>query len=911
MRSFTGKTTAGQAMDKRFAEAIRRAGYPSMDKLARELKVQAPEAFDGIEPRSVGAKLGDLGRGQTTWWRHRPDRVEALQKLINFDAGELVKAREQQARGRWSFPEFSTLPPLDLLEELPADLGAFCPVDPKASDHDLDVEAWMEHALPPVRRHARPYTVSGVTWLTVPSGCGRGLLLARLQAVGSVDVVTAETLEEAVAMASGGRPLVLAPRRAVLQDDMEALIRLAPARPVLVVTADACPRPMLPSEVAWHPCWEWLSSDDSARRRLDLVRGNQGGAYGFGELRIFELRLAPDWRLRLIAWLERRLEATGDTLFSCQGLAGWLQRFDPTSVWFSTPADVIALASLCHASGERKLPSPDSPDAGARLLHHLAPMDSRTGSLLLRLVTVRWRAAAHDWLAPLPWDQWQDLVDGQSNVSDGEGGKSLKRRTPMLDLEALRKEGFLVADGRGWWAFAQPVHARLVLRDALMHWVSQGDLDHWARPLVGDSSRQAALDSVLAAMPRNALDRSIKTVQQATKGCLSALSAAEALFIALGRKFALGRETYSPELAELHARILQQHREAGGHVCPPFTRAEGDGCGVPLSWLLACWEWSLCAPSLAALPPELVDWYPGWKADGEDASWAWYCELPQSLLGEYGGVDAVRTGVDEAVQSALRVVDRVGCQGLLGFVRPGPLWAVLMLVEAGRGRVAPEAAWWHELFRWREAPELLVRSLEREDADVIAARLLPSFIESASGPNPLSSALALLGPTWTWLFSRSTASIVLAGLPAVTVSALYRRFRGLPQGWREALADRLGSNAPDWCWEAVLTDSPNPAALVDRLLSAGSFNDAMTPMLWRLAPAQCLQHAIDTQRPMSSILIAFCPSEHSGPLAEEIARRDDLLPDRAERLGWVLRHLRESRGQEAGLRALLERLEVR
>ncbi|MBZ8141549.1 hypothetical protein CLD22_16790 [Rubrivivax gelatinosus] len=896
-------------MDKRFAEAIRRAGYRSMDSLARELKVQAPEAFDGIEPRSLGAKLGDLARGVSTWWRGRTDGIEALKKLIEFDAGELVKALEQQARGRWSFPEFRALMPLDLLEELPADLGAFFPADPKASA--LALEAWIERALPPVRRHARPYTLSGLTWLTVPPGCGRGLLLARLQAVGSVDVVAADTLEEAVAMASGGRPLVLAPRRAVLQDDMEALIRLAPARPVLVVTADACPRPTPPPEAAWHPRWEWLNSDDSARRRLDLVKGNQGGAYGFGELGIFEWRLAPDWRLRLIAWLEQRLEATGDTLFSRQGLAGWLQRFDPTSVWFSTPADVIALASLCHASGERKLPSPESADAGARLLHHLAPMDSRTGSLLLRLVTVRWRDAGHEWLAPLPWDHWQDLADAQSNVCDGEGSTARKKRAPTLDLEALRKEGFLVADSRGWWAFAQPVQARLVLRDALMRWVSQGDLDHWARPLVGDSSRQAALDSVLAAMPRNALDRSIKAVQQAAKGSLSALSAAEALFIALGRKFASGLATYAPELAELHALILQQHREACGYVSPPFTRPEGEGCGVPLSWLLACWEWSLCAPPPAALPPELVDWYPGWRAHGDDANWAWYSQLPQSLLGEGGGDDEVRTGFDEAVQSALRVVDRVGCQGLLGFVQTGPLWAVLMLVAAGRGQTVPEAAWWHELFRWRKAPDHLVRSLEREDADVIATRLLPSFIEAASGPNSLSSVLALLGPTWTWLFRRSAASKVLPGLPAATVSALYRRYRGLPPGWREALADRLGPHEPEWCWEAVLTDSANPEALVDRLLSAGLLSVALTMTLWKLAPAQCLAHASDPQRPMSSILIAFCPSEYCGLLAQEMARRDDLLPDRAQRLGWVLQHLRESRGQGVGLRALLDRLELR
>lgn len=277
-------------MDERFAEAIRRAGYPSKDSLARALKAQAPEAFAGIEPRGLGAKLGELGRGVSTWWRGRPDRVEALQALTGFDAGELVAALVQRTRGRWSFPEFSTLAPLDLLDELPADLGASFPLDPAPFAPSLD--DWMQRALPPSRQFNRPFALEGVNWLTVPPGCGRGLLVARLQAVGSVDVVAADTLEDAVATASGNRPLVLAPRRAVKQDDMEALIRLDPERPVLVVSASACPSPMLRSEAARHPRWDWLVTKGDERRRLDLVKGNQGGVFGFGNgMRAFEWRL--------------------------------------------------------------------------------------------------------------------------------------------------------------------------------------------------------------------------------------------------------------------------------------------------------------------------------------------------------------------------------------------------------------------------------------------------------------------------------------------------------------------------------------------------------------------------------------------------------------------------------------------
>jgi len=896
-------------MDERFAEAIRRADYKSMDSLARALKEQAPEAFEGISPRSLAVKLGQLGRGTSTWWRGRPDCVEALDALTGFDAGELIAALEQRSLGRWSFPEFSTLAPLDLLEELPADLGSAHPADPKAfAEH---FEGWMQRALPPKRLSSRLYALDGVAWLTVPPGCGRGLLLARLQAVGSVDVVSADTLEDAVAMGTGGRPIVLAPRRAVKHDDLNALMQWDPDRPVLIVSASACPRlkPRLERR-AWHPRWDWLVTKSSERRRLDLVSGDHGGVYAHGdEMRLFEWRLAPDWRLRLIAWLEQRLGATGDTLFSRQGLDGWLKRFDPTSVWFSTPTEVVALASLCHASGERKLPSPDSEVAGARLLHHLAPMDSRHESLLLRLVEVRWRDAAHEWLSPLPWSEWLALVEAESfNVVDGERAKLRRKRPQLLNLEVLRQEGFLTVDSHGWWEFAHPTQARLVLRDALVRWVSEGDLERWARPLLGDSSRQAAVDSVLASMSPVALGGSIRAVLRAATGSLSALSAAEALFVTLGCKFAADQADYAPEFAGLLERILQLHSGAHAEVWPPFTRSVGESFGTPLLWLLACWEWSLCSPPPNSLPPELLAWFPGWFPRGNDMGVDWYIQLPHNLLSVSESFDDVRLGFDEAVRSAQRVIDRVGCQGLVEASERGPLWAALMLVAAGRGQVEPQGFWWDLLLSLREAPFHLVRSLEHDDADAVAAHLLPSFLDAAN--NSASSTFAVLGPIWTWLFGRSLASNVLPRLPVRTVFVLYRRFRGLPPTWQRALEDRLGPDDPEWCWEAALTESVNPEALADRLLPIAPLSIPLLALLWRVAPAQCLAHACDPQQLSSSLLISLCPTELSGRLAETIALREDLMPQRAERLGWVLRRLRESRGQEARLRVLLSWLKL-
>ncbi|MEJ1938821.1 hypothetical protein WDZ92_52155, partial [Nostoc sp. NIES-2111] len=144
-------------------------------------------------------------------------------------------------------------------------------------------------------------------------------------------------------------------------------------------------------------------------------------------------------------------------------------------------------------------------------------------------------------MTALSWDNWLAIIDAESLGAEvGQRPRPSKKRPVLLDLEALRQEGLLVVNSHGRWEFSQPVQARLLLRDSLMRWVSEGAIAHWARPIMGDALRERTLDAVLDAMSPEKLDPSIRAVLNEPAGSLSALSAAEALIVALGVKYASG-----------------------------------------------------------------------------------------------------------------------------------------------------------------------------------------------------------------------------------------------------------------------------------------------------------------------------------------------------------------------------------
>ena len=186
-------------------------GFKSLDRVAQALTEEHPTLFQDIAVRSLGAKLSELNRANVLWWSRRPERLEALQSLLEIDLADLLTTDEARRRGRWVCDEFPELPALDLLTERPPTLAE--PVSMTVGNTARgDMDTWLRVGLgsdyeqPPLQRLG-----TGIQWLHAPSGTGRRLLLARIQARNRLDVVEGKTLAEIVMKVSASRAAVLAP----------------------------------------------------------------------------------------------------------------------------------------------------------------------------------------------------------------------------------------------------------------------------------------------------------------------------------------------------------------------------------------------------------------------------------------------------------------------------------------------------------------------------------------------------------------------------------------------------------------------------------------------------------------------------------------------------------------------------
>ncbi len=886
-------------MDIRLKEAARRAGFPSHDALAKHLKTRFPKVFRDIEPRSLGTKLGDLGRGKTSWWR-QPDRAAALEKVTQFDASELVRAIDQHALGDWLFPEFPGLPPLDLANEAPPELMAAVHVNARNSGQ---LDDWWSLALPvPSRAFPARRLPPGLTWLTVPAGCGRSLLLARLRAARVADVVAGDTLDDAIAAAGGRGPVVLAPQNPVDKEMFESLSLLDESRPVLVISTHACP--YTDAARGWPPKWEWLSARSGQRRRLELRTGNDGGAYSRSSLEVNEWRLARDWRSTLIEWLDRRLQASGNSLFSQQGLHDWLLAFDAQAAWFATPSDVLALAALCHDAGERRLPATTLRDAGAQLLRRIDDVDTRIQALLGRLVQLRWLDAAHGWNAPLPWDRWQALMDSAEVASSGSSTRG--KRVARLDLETMRADGLLVPDGDGWWGFAAPTQARLVLRDLLVKSIAEGDLAFWAAPLMGDPARQSLVEAAMEVVATSALGVGISRLHDLPCWAPTAVCASEALFVEIGKRLGTG-QACTPALRTVLDHVLARSAtDVRGSVLPVSRPRDVEG-GVPLDWLLARWEWSLGAQR----PPQLPEFddagFPGWLAPGDAGLARWFGTLPQRLLAAQEPMADEPAGFTEAFDAARRVARRVGDAAIEPHAERSSLAAMLALEAAADGRVEAQPAWWDAACNLDTVDTHLPAAIGARGLEQVAVRLLPTMLVTACKLATVPSVRILLGPVWTWLFNGARPEPVLESIDEVTLDRLFGMCRGLPPAWRDALAQRWNCAAARPHIATLLGALDDPAPLARAILREPLPDMDLIPALWQAAPEACLACVADEDDLRGSLLLLLCPSDHSGTVTRLLAADDRVMPDRDDRVAWAIQRLQDGHGHDRTLQALLQR----
>lgn len=882
---------------KKFSE------FESNNKLAEALIAAYPKINWGAKPRSLGNKIGELDKGTTTWWRNNPDKTKCLAEFLELSLEDLG-LHENAASTAFHFLEFPELPPLDFKREESWQI-AFVELDalqvsPSETHRKATMEFWLEER--PAWDWRQP---TNFDWLWVPDDLHRRLLTKKLHASGRYEVVFAETLAAAAIRLSNPKPVVVAVEQDGGSDDLAALAERPNDAGILVIAPFMLDPREETSSAEWLG-WEARTTPGKTGRIFDLSSKRWTSP---SAVQRWELKQLPDWRDRLLAWVERRLSRcnVADTLFSAQAVGEWLKSFDPDGIWFCTTSDLMQLCHLVHRESEKRLPKSFDPEAGTRLTRLLFEREPVARAYLIeQLAILRWQGNV-PWEGTLSLKEWLEISGGagatvsRADLNEIVAAKTVGEREIAADRVAtllntgnpdtLIKSGLLKEIKRGAFDYQHRTFARLLIRDRLISQIANDSLDVWALDCF-DPTRRPLVDAALDAVPMDSLVTAAHRLKDELGSSAQAIAASEALFIAVGKRIA--RQENIPSVLYLLAKLVIQHLDMSDDwdLTRPWTRPM-ETSDDQLAWVRACWSWSL-------LPDAVVDGVPRWLFPG------WATELPEA---PYWLELLVPEGEVEGLSPAFRGFWRVLVEWAKEVDSPAESWPTVIitafLLKAAKGGVPAQSIWWSKLVGKQWAEDLLLECCKEVGKDA-SSRLWPSFVaaerEAAAAPsteenNKLPRFYFEISRIRHWLLEHLKPIEVLRCLSKDDIAYLSHKPETLPPGVRadlllaakECLPARGFFDGIKFFERFGFHAAPALEAFIEHEM----LGHAAVECLWRWNAERALallaeKDAVTTT--VRKVLYCHCTQQHF-PRALVLLMNDFEVFDYEERQHWVRTYL--------------------
>lgn len=759
--------------------------FGSYEKLAQALIARFPDIKWPPQARSLAAKIGLLDREDPTWWLNREMETASLAELLDLPVADLG-VQSRTSSHLFSFSGFPGLEPFDLMREKSWVL-AEARRDPKKSINEFGegvLDQWLE---PAVRMSFRP--PSDLEWLHVPDDLERQLLVTGLAAAANYEVRVVEILADAADSLRGRKPLVVSVVADGGEKDLLALMDRPEGAGLLVIA------PFMPAvhetTISSSPYrgFEKRTSSEREERLLELTSG---------AFPCWTWTLLPDWRERLLKAVEVRLNRhAADTHFSAQGVKSWLERFDAHEQWFSTTSELIQLCQIGHAISEKKLPAPNDPDAGKKLVNLLFKEKPLYQSMQIQqLAQARWNRPELAWRDGLPMESWLSLappVTGTTvrNELDAiahgktqpERKKAADRVAKMLEAgnpDALLSSGLIKKCVQGNFDFEHPTLAGLLVRDRLMRQIAKEPLTSWALACF-DPERRLVVDAALDAVSVEHLMAATERLLQEVPDSAVTVGASEALFMAVGRRI-LNGSVIPPALMPVAKSVIERmDLTTADWALPDLWSRPVESEDEKLAWITACWAWSLLPNAPFAMPDNW--WFPGWSNSLPELP-DWLSELWPDEKCEYVSLawSQFFSVVDEWLKDMAQPLADAPRILRMGF-----------LMKAAHGAWPADSAWWQELVNSRWAERILLKKLQKVGVGA-AARLWPSFLlfERNAPPN----GYYFFSWVRVWLLQQLRPVDALNLLGDEDRRYLVQVLFTLPPELRTALLESLASTAP-------------------------------------------------------------------------------------------------------------------
>lgn len=871
----------------------------SLDAVARALINQNQQIDWNIKARSLGAKISDLDRGKITWWINNPDKAKALSALLELSLAELRLLQKTNDHS-FVFDDFPELPHLDLKRETPFELGNFTidPIqkNPKDSfESEFDLSEWLKCSA----SFRSPYEIS---WLHINDELQRNLFSKYLDFTARYNVLFVDTLQDAGEELKEYKPLIISVRNNGGDSDLLALAMRPDGFGTLVIAPH-----MLSAEQEISPyedfSWESVTSNGAQKRLRQLSKSGQ-----YADIKRWVWTPLPDWKHSLINWVGARLRSKEvDTLFSDNEISDWINSFDAHDVWFKESKDVMLLCNMAHNIGERKLPKPNDREAGKKLVQAIFKQEKQTQIYAIKKIAdSRWINTEVSWDGGLTLDEWNVLSPADTTKQDDliklAHGKTLRERNEALELlklkllsgnaVALVDSGVIKEISTDSFDFQSRTLANLMVRDLLMKNMLNGDFS-WAWACF-DNQRRPLIDAVLNSASMDTLTFVANNLAKIASDSVEEIGVSEALFIAIGKRIA-SSELINPDLiftnlAKKVVSRLELFYEEDIHswdLPAPLSRpvnSESD----KLSWINACWSWSLVSNISITMPSHWL--FPGWAEvlPGFVPTWLtnlWPGKTCNKLPNEW--------------EQFFLIADQL----VNDWNEPKPNvtkhFTLSMLGKAALGYWSADEAWWQTIIgcKWAEI-EMLQRF---RDAGIGAAlRLWISYLsyEIHINKESLSFLICIHSPIRVWLFKQMNIRKALDAINESDWQYLTSVSKTLPPDYKGPLFQRLVecSKSPILDWDEIISKL-GPAIAPNLLDQLANYKLLSLPAacLWKWDPEALKTTLIQDNLSIDAKrnIIYTCPTVHIATVARFLIDNPSLL-ESSERISWAKQHLASS-----------------
>lgn len=884
---------------KKFAE------IGSLDAVARAL-IDCNQQIDwSIKPRSLGAKIGELDKGKLTWWINNPDKSQALSEFLDISLAELGLFQKTNVH-TFAFDDFPELPHLDLKRETPFELGSFN-LDPiqknpnQTRESEFDLSEWLKSSA----SFRSPYQMS---WLYIHDELQRVLFSKYLDANARFNVIFVDRLQDAGEKLKEYKPLIISVRYDGEASDLSALALRPDGFGTLIIAPHMLTSWQETSQLADFS-WESVTSSNTEKR---LQKMNQSGRYG--DIQHWIWNPLPDWKCSLINWVGTRLRSKEvDTLFSANEINDWINSFDANDVWFKESKDVMLLCNMAHNIGERKLPKPNDREAGKKLVQAIFKREKQTQIYAIKKIAEsRWSNAEVSWHGGLSLEEWNALSPANTTNQDQDDlikiahGKTLKERNEALELfrikrlsgnaVALVESAVITEVTADSFDFRNRTLANLMVRDLLMKNIINGDLS-WAWACF-DNHRRPLIDVVLNSASIDTLTLLANNLAQVASGSVEEIGVSEALFIAISKRIA-SKELVQPDLTliNLAKKIigrLELFYDEDIHswdLPAPLSRPVSSE-SEKLTWIGACWSWSLVSNISITMPPHWL--FPGWAEVLPDfvPTWLanlWPDEACKKLPNEWEQFFLI---ADQLVNDWNEPKPNATKHFILG-----------ILGKAAFGYWSADEAWWQTIIgcKWAEI-EMLQRF--RNAGIGAALRLWVSYlayeihIYKNMNKEFLPFIICIRSPLRVWMFKQMNVRKALDAINESDLQYLSSVSETLPPEYKVQLFQRLVecSKSEILNWNKIISKlgpaiAPNLLEQLDndRLLSLPA------AYLWEWDP-EVLKTTLTHDNLSTNAkrkIIDTCPAVHIATVARFLIDNPSIL-ESSERISWAKQHLASS-----------------